>query len=189
MPVMAVRCKYCLCRWNAAKGAERDENTQRDDFSPSEMVVHARRIEHLERDLAKQRQQQAGREHGRGQIGGADSAQAITEPAHERKAHARTAKAVGTSHDTLSKARHVIDTAEDPATPPEVAEVARQAAANLEQPSAVVDREHPGTPGPELAQLAGPGLNPAEPAGTPRNRRQLAVSARNRVQVPRASLS
>lgn len=120
--------------------AERDENTQREDFSPSEMVVHARRIEARERDLAKQRQQIAGREHGRG-IASADSAEAI-EPRQQRETRHRTAKAVGTSHDTLSKARHVIDTAEDPATPPEVAEVAKVSAENLAQPGAVVDREH-----------------------------------------------
>jgi hypothetical protein len=42
----------------------------------------------------------------------------------------------------LAKARHVIDTTEDPATPPEVAKVAKQSAQNLTQPGAVVDREH-----------------------------------------------
>lgn len=82
--------------------AERDENTQREDFSPSEMVVHARRIEGRERELAKQRQ----REHGGTAPGrpntGAESAQ-VPEPAHERKTRARTAKAVGTSHDTLDQ--------------------------------------------------------------------------------------
>jgi hypothetical protein len=35
-----------------------------------------------------------------------------------------------------------METAEDPDTPPEVAEVARQAAANLAEPGTVVDREH-----------------------------------------------
>jgi ParB family chromosome partitioning protein len=123
--------------------AERDENTQREDFSPSEMVVHARRIEHLEQDLAVQRRQQGG-ERGRASRYGLASAESAgaSEPPHERQARHRVAKAVGTSHDTLSKARHVIDTAEDPDTPPEVAEVAKQAAANLSQPGAVVDREH-----------------------------------------------
>lgn len=120
--------------------AERDENTQRENFTPAEMVVHAKRIEERERALAKERQREAGKEHGRG-IAGADSAQPI-EPAHERKTRTKVAKAVGTSHDTLSKARHVMDLAEDPATPPEVAEVARFAAAELTKPGAVVNREH-----------------------------------------------
>ena len=53
------------------------------------------------------------------------------EPEHHRKTRHKVAKAAGTSHDTLSKARHVIDTTEDPDTPPEVAEVAKRAAANL----------------------------------------------------------
>jgi hypothetical protein len=98
--------------------AERDENTQRDDFSPSEMVVHARRIESLEKELAKQRQQQAGRDHGRGQIASAESAEAMEPPPrHQRETRNRVANAVGTSHDTLAKARHVIDTAEDAEDP------------------------------------------------------------------------
>lgn len=121
--------------------AERDENTQRENFTPAEMVVHAKRIDERERALAKERQRDAGKEHGRG-IASADSAEAIQPPRQHRETRAKVAKAVGTSHDTLSKARHVIELAEDPATPPEVAEVARFAAEELAKPGAVVNREH-----------------------------------------------
>lgn len=33
--------------------AERDENTQRDDFSPSEMVIHSRRIERIRPSVSR----------------------------------------------------------------------------------------------------------------------------------------
>lgn len=156
---------------------ERHENTQWDDFSPSEKVMHARRIEVLEGELAKQRQGTRTDLQPPAKLAGSP------EPEYQRTARARTAKAVGTSHGTLAKARHVIDTAEDPDTPPEVAQVAKQAAANLSQPGAVVDHEH--RAGREAEQgRAGKSThrNRPQPAGMPANPALALPGRRNRQQ-------
>lgn len=46
--------------------AERDENTCRKDMTPSELVAIGRALEKLKKPEARQRQVEAGREHGRG---------------------------------------------------------------------------------------------------------------------------
>jgi hypothetical protein len=54
--------------------AERDENTQREDFAPSEAVVHSRRIKELERELAQQRHREGSSRGGKAE-GYAESAE------------------------------------------------------------------------------------------------------------------
>ena len=50
---------------------------RRKAFTPSELVYIAKAIEGQERDKAKQRQSQAGKKHGRGQIASDNLSEAI----------------------------------------------------------------------------------------------------------------
>jgi len=90
--------------------AQRDENLCRKCLLPSEAVALADALRPLEAAEARRRQAatraRPGRKVGAGQ-GGADSA-----PPYERgKSRERVAKAVGLSHDSLSKAKAVADAA------------------------------------------------------------------------------
>ncbi len=124
----------------AALYAEGDENTEREPFTVAEAVEHRRRIRDAEARAAKERQRQAGKEHGRGRIGSGKFPEPM-EPAHKRETRERTAKATGYSSRTLTKAERILSVAEDTTQPEPVLKVARQAAENLTRHGAKVDRE------------------------------------------------
>lgn len=89
--------------------AERDENTVRKDFSPSEAVAIGKTIEEREREKAKERQAKAGPKEGKGAKRSAS--EKFTEPIGESADKA--AAAVGMSRPTYTKAKEVVTAAED----------------------------------------------------------------------------
>lgn len=87
--------------------AERDENTCREAFAPSEAVALAQKIEPFEREAAENRMVAAGR------VGGiAKGLEKFSDPSIGR-AKDRTAAAVGMSRPTLSKAEEVVEAAQE----------------------------------------------------------------------------
>jgi len=88
--------------------AERDENTERKPFNPSEALDLAERLEPLERKAAKDRQRNAGRNHGRGKASIAPDK--LAEPI-KGTASDRVAQAVGLSRHTLTKIKAVTEAA------------------------------------------------------------------------------
>lgn len=98
-----------------AVAIESDENTCRKEFSPTEAVNMARRIEAMEKPKAQQRQSRPG--------------QARSAKSAERSPRPREAAAAATnlSHETLRKAGKVVDAASDPAVPEEVRQAAQAA--------------------------------------------------------------
>lgn len=88
--------------------AERDENTERKPFNPSEALDLAERLEPLERKAAKDRQRNAGRSHGRGKASIAPDK--LSEPI-KGTASDRVAQAVGLSRHTLTKIKAVTEAA------------------------------------------------------------------------------
>jgi ParB-like chromosome segregation protein Spo0J len=96
----------------AALHAEGEENTCREPFTPSEAVRHAERIVQVERRLAKERQLATLKQGDKQpEPRSADSAERDESPS-ARQSRARTAEAVGMSHDTLRKAAAVVQAAE-----------------------------------------------------------------------------
>jgi ParB family chromosome partitioning protein len=96
----------------AALIAERDENTCRKDFAPSEAVALGKVIEKMEREAARKRQQASrtrkGQKVGTAQGGGKS-------PPHSSakgKTRDRVAEAVGMSGRTYEKAKAVVEAAE-----------------------------------------------------------------------------
>ncbi len=86
--------------------AERDENTERQAFKPSELVSLARALEPLERSEARQRLRHGGRP-------GAGGKRSGKLPDHSVGAtRDKLANAVGVSGRTLDKARKVVEAAE-----------------------------------------------------------------------------
>lgn len=108
--------------------AERDENTCRVPFTPSELVALGRQIEDLERPAAEERkastQAKPGSRVGEGNLPAPTATGRTTE---------KVASALGTSRRTYEKARKVVATAEDPTTPEPVREVARQAVEEMDR--------------------------------------------------------
>jgi ParB-like chromosome segregation protein Spo0J len=90
--------------------AERDENTERKPFNPSEALDLAERLEPLERKAAKRRQRNAGRNHGRGKVSIAPDK--LSEPI-KGTASDRVAQAVGISRHTLAKIKAVTEAAKE----------------------------------------------------------------------------
>jgi N6-adenosine-specific RNA methylase IME4/ParB-like chromosome segregation protein Spo0J len=86
--------------------AERDENTCRKDFLPSEAVALARDLEPFERKAAKERQREAGKVHGRGKV------PPIGRKLSEAEAREKIAIAVGVPRTTLAKASAIVAAAE-----------------------------------------------------------------------------
>jgi len=87
--------------------AERDENTERKDFSPSEAVAMAERLEPFEREAASKR-----KEDGRGRGAAVRDGNDLGENSTPRsKALDRVASAVGMSRPTLMKAKAVVEAA------------------------------------------------------------------------------
>lgn len=97
--------------------AERDENTCRKDFAPTEAVALGKALEEIERPQAEERQREAGKERGRGKKGRGKLPQA-------NRTRDRVGSAVGMSGKTYEKAKQVIDAAtEDPELAPVVEEM------------------------------------------------------------------
>ena len=99
--------------------AERDENTCRKNFTPSEMVAMVKKLDEREREAAKERKKAGKGEHGGGGRGNKKPSENFTEGlSHESPpARDRIAKAVGTSGVTYERAKKVVKAAEeDPET-------------------------------------------------------------------------
>jgi ParB-like chromosome segregation protein Spo0J len=95
--------------------AERDENTCRKDFTPSEAVALGNALEEMERKEAKKRQGGAGR----------DRSSKLDERSRGRTDE-KVAEAVGMKKDTYRKAKAVVEAAEaDPELQPVVEEMDR----------------------------------------------------------------
>jgi ParB family chromosome partitioning protein len=90
--------------------AERDENTCRKDFTPSEAVAVARSIEDRIKKQAKERQAKAGPKQGRGKKKSASGN--LPEPVGG-DSRDQIADAVGVSERTLQKAAVVVDAADE----------------------------------------------------------------------------
>jgi ParB family chromosome partitioning protein len=106
--------------------AERDENTCRKDFTPSEAVAIGRALEELEREQARARQRATRAARGR-KVGAAQGGGKLPPPSGGRgKTRDRVAEAVGMSGRTYEKARKVVEAAEaDPAILPLVEDMDR----------------------------------------------------------------
>jgi ParB family chromosome partitioning protein len=87
---------------------ERDENTLRKDFTPSEAVAIGRLIEHRERELAKERQAEGQKSGGRGRtkLGGK------LPPSLVGKTRDRVGAALGMSGRTYERSKAVVEAAE-----------------------------------------------------------------------------
>lgn len=95
--------------------AEGDENTEREPFTVAEAVEHRRRIREVESRSARERQREAGEQHGRGIASSKLDEPIADEPKpHESTTRHRTAKATGYGASTLDKADQIIEAAEDP---------------------------------------------------------------------------
>jgi ParB-like chromosome segregation protein Spo0J len=105
--------------------AERDENTCREPFTPTEMTALADTIEALEAPKANERMK-SGRPSDKLDQGRTDE---------------KVAKAVGTSKGTLRKARNVVHTANDPTEDQDVRDAARRAQAEMDR-TGKVDPAH-----------------------------------------------
>lgn len=120
--------------------AERDENTQRLDFTPEEAVRVRRRIHAVVEARAKQAQ----RDHGGtapGRTSNTSANLAEVKPRAERETRHVTARATGYGATTLDKAEAVVAAAEADDTPDPVREVAREAVAQMND-SGKVDGAH-----------------------------------------------
>jgi ParB family chromosome partitioning protein len=102
----------------AALRAERDENTCRKDFTPTERVALGEELEKLERAEAKRRQREGGRSGGK--AGGK------LPQASAGKTRDKVAEALGTSGRSYEKTKVVIEAAKaDPSLTPVVEEMDR----------------------------------------------------------------
>lgn len=139
--------------------AEGEENTEREEFTPTEAVEHAERIRSVEEERARDRRREAAR------LAGAKAAPGRPSPAPDTPALSfmepeagekgvgnfptpfggpstsvtpgrvrdQVAKATGMSGRTLEKARHVVEIAKDPTVPEPVREAAREAQAAMDR--------------------------------------------------------
>src|SRR5262249_11179798 len=94
-----------LAEASAALRAERDENTCRKDFTPSEKVALGEALEALERQAAKRRQRDGGRAGGKA-CGNLPQASA-------GKTRDRVGEAVGMSGRTYERAQAVVEAAKN----------------------------------------------------------------------------
>jgi len=105
--------------------AERDENTCRKDFTPTEAAAVRRSIADVLAPIAHERKAEAGKTHGRGRrIAPAKLAGA---KAADRETRNAAAKGTGYSGATLDKVDKVIEIAADESKPEPVRETAREA--------------------------------------------------------------
>lgn len=106
--IVPVHVVYGLSDALKALQAERDENTCRKDFTPSEAVAIGKALEELEKPKAKQRQAQKLKK---------GNATPVVENCHHGESNGKTrdkvADAVGMSGRTYEKAKKVVDAAEE----------------------------------------------------------------------------
>jgi len=92
--------------------AERDENTCRKDFTPSEAVAIAKTLEQLEKPKAAQRQEASRAKQGE-KVGTAQGGGNLPPRSEDRgKTRDKIAAAVGTSASNLRKIKEVVEAAE-----------------------------------------------------------------------------
>lgn len=108
---------------------ERDENRERKDMTPSEMVSLGRALEALEGPKALERRQAAGRKAAAKRLGRRFSPEEENPPVDTE---ATVAKALGVSQAQYYRAKTVISAAHDPARTEEDRAVARQAVADMD---------------------------------------------------------
>lgn len=125
-----VRVVTSLTTASSLLRAERDENTCRKDLVPSEVYALGRQLEALEAPKATERQSEAGRLHGRGQIAPSDSDEAI-EPARTDE---RVAQAVGTGKNRYRQIKEVHEAAEDESKPEPIRKAAAELAKRMDLP-------------------------------------------------------
>jgi ParB family chromosome partitioning protein len=92
--------------------AERDENTCRKDFTPSEAVAIGKAIEAIESEAAKERQEASRAKKGE-KIGQAQGGDNLPPPSSNGKTRDKIAAAVGMSASTYEKAKAVVKAAEE----------------------------------------------------------------------------
>lgn len=109
--------------------AERDENTCRKDMTPSELVAIGKKLEELRRPEAEERQRDAGRRFGRGINSSGANAHDLSGGHGIRR---EVADAVGMSEAAYTRAKRVVDTAEDETAPESVRDVAAAARAEMD---------------------------------------------------------
>jgi ParB family chromosome partitioning protein len=101
----------------AALRAERDENTCRKDFTPSEAVAIGRALEELEKPKAAARKKASQAKPGQkvGTSKGKQGASKLDAPSGTAKGRSdeKAARAVGMGKDTYRKAKAVVEAAED----------------------------------------------------------------------------
>lgn len=112
--------------------AERDENTERKDMTPEELVALGRALEELERPKAEQRAREARTRAGKirqGTYASTEAASGSAEPnaAVSGKTNEKVAEAIGTSATTYMRAKTVVEAANDHTTSPEERAVAQAA--------------------------------------------------------------
>jgi hypothetical protein len=116
--------------------AERDENTCRKDMTLSELVELGRRIEEMERPAAQARMAAGAHRAREVRWHGDDGLRADDRSPSDRAANEtrhRVGDTLGVSGATFERAKHILDLANDPNVPEEVREVARGAAAEMDQ--------------------------------------------------------
>ena len=118
--------------------AERDENTCRKPFTPSEMVELGRALEALERPKALARKSEGGQMAGRGRPA-EKVLRKCAEPIHETTRGA-VAKALGVSEAEYDRARRVVAVSEDVTAPKAVREVAQKAREDMDAGTISVSR-------------------------------------------------
>jgi ParB family chromosome partitioning protein len=147
--------------------AERDENTCRKNFTPSEAVAIGRALEELEREQARARQRATRAARGQ-KVGTAQGGGNFPPPSGGRgKARDKVAEAVGMSGRTYEKAKAVVAAAEaNPALAPVVEDMDRtgkvdpafQKVKGRQESAGAADTEPPpgSMPGPGAADAAAP---------------------------------
>lgn len=110
--------------------AERDENTCRKAFTPTEEHAVYEALLELERPKAQERRQEAGRVYGRGQIGGGNFPQPISGKSRQQAAAGATGSP--NRYKTLDKVGEVKAAFSSPQTPEPIRKVAEQALAEMD---------------------------------------------------------
>ena len=133
--------------------AERAENTERKDMTPSELMAIAAEIEKLEAPKARERMSEGGQRgssttnHGRWGVEVlyfvGTSTEPDSEPAWRRETRTKVAEAVGLSSAQYQRAKKVIGVADGtvPAAP-EARAVAKEAQADMDAGKATINRAY-----------------------------------------------
>jgi ParB-like chromosome segregation protein Spo0J len=145
--------------------AERDENTCRKDFTPSEAVAIGEALEKLERPKAQARQQAALVQNRKGQEARSSESDERA-PAENGRTDEKVAEAVGMGRDKYRKAKAVVEAArQDPEELGPVAEEMNRT--GMVEPAYQEVQRRAGKPqrSRNKAIVSGPGVLPADVAG------------------------